>query len=414
MIATDDFLLVDERGTKRGACSLEHAGYFGVSRLKRIHGNEQRSRVVRCAHEQSRFLRAKILNQLASKPYGECIYTRKRFDVVVRITEGERILHLENAVKDGIAQARSAGRNRTNEFDALIKSSMRSLAQEDDFIRGDAQRVANIVEGIGGLAHTAVDDLVKSAAGADNAKNEQRSESAIGLRHIRGIDTALDKVVSIGVALTDSTSHIKSGKTCRASLVFVEALLHRQGLIVELLALTTDFLVPHALFILSDLAKFAGFPARSNIGALSPLRIKLTPIRSSIGAHNGGYLLLIECFFVLVNALGFVVLRLETGLAITARTGGTGLVAELGITIGLAEIATVSALAFTIELVVTRAVVEFIVALMIEPIIALAIVELVVALLAIEFSAAPIVALVRLLVTFLEVGTAAMIIMAIA
>ena len=107
---------------------------------------------------------------------------RERFEAFRGIAKREFIGALKDAVQYGIAEPGCARRYCAYEFDALVDGSMGLLAQIDDLVGGNAQRIAHIGLDVARACQAAVDDLVERAGGADDAKREQRGECPVGRR----------------------------------------------------------------------------------------------------------------------------------------------------------------------------------------------------------------------------------------
>ena len=89
------------------------------------------------------------------------------------------------------------------------------LAQEDELVRGDLQRIARLAEDVLGRVERAVDDLVERAAGAHRAKGEQRGERAVFHGHGGLVDHLGDNVLRERVALADGAHHVERRQASR-------------------------------------------------------------------------------------------------------------------------------------------------------------------------------------------------------
>ena len=89
------------------------------------------------------------------------------------------------------------------------------LAQEDELVRGDLQRVARLAENVLGRVERAVDDLVERAAGAYRAKGEQRGERAVLNGHGGLVDHLGDDVLRERAALADGAHHVERRQASR-------------------------------------------------------------------------------------------------------------------------------------------------------------------------------------------------------
>ena len=200
---------------------LEKRNDFLVGRLDGVHTHEERRWVVRCPHQLDGSLRAQILDELLCEPCRECVIERERLEVLRRISEREDVSHIQNAMQHRICKTGSTRRNRAHELDSLVYRCMRRLAQIDDLVRRDAQRIAHIGLDVAGACECTVNHIVKRPLGADNAQGEQRGKRAILRRQLRAVNRRLDNFLCERLAPTHLLCCIEGSKAAWARLAFL-------------------------------------------------------------------------------------------------------------------------------------------------------------------------------------------------
>lgn len=279
-------------GREEGARSRENLLDLLIGRFERVHGNEQRSWLVRGVHERSGLLRAEVLDERAGEPFRKGVDARESLEVVVRVAEGEFVLEREDAVQNGVAQARRARGHGTDKLDTLVESRMRGLFQEDELVHGNAQRIADVVEGVGRTVERAVDELVERTARAHDAEHEQRRERAVGRRQVRFVDHGRNEILRICVTDAHQACDLERSETGGACLARMKRL---EAVFAARFPALFELGRPERGFL--RLPQFARFAAGSDLFALPAQRIELAAVDGFV-LHETRHFLRVEGLLV--------------------------------------------------------------------------------------------------------------------
>ena len=190
--------------------ALEGLEHVLVVHLAGVDGHVQRGLLVGCAHELDGGLRAHLLHELFSHPRGERLGAGKRIKVGSRVAEREIDAQAHDLVQHGVGHARRRARaERLHHFHALIDRRMSLLAQEDELVRGDLQRIARLAEDVLGelSARSMISSSVPRALTVPRASSVANARSSTDM--VDFVDHLGDDVLRERVALANGSHHVE-------------------------------------------------------------------------------------------------------------------------------------------------------------------------------------------------------------